>query len=55
MNKRSIYGAGVVPASTSYFTDFAAAQANVSLSIHQSGTFLSWHREFVRDRPSYRV
>ncbi|KAL4800363.1 hypothetical protein BDV19DRAFT_384190 [Aspergillus venezuelensis] len=47
MNKPSIYDAGVVPASTSYYTDFAAAHANVSLSIHQSGTFLSWHREFL--------
>ncbi|KAF7115509.1 hypothetical protein CNMCM5793_002467 [Aspergillus hiratsukae] len=47
MSKPSIYEPGLVPGSTSYYTDFAAGHANISLSIHQSGTFLSWHREFL--------
>ncbi|OJI96766.1 hypothetical protein ASPVEDRAFT_23757 [Aspergillus versicolor CBS 583.65] len=47
MDKPSIYPPGTMPASTSYFTDFAASHAGLSLSIHSSGTFLSWHREFV--------
>ncbi|KAK2764582.1 hypothetical protein FQN54_009277 [Arachnomyces sp. PD_36] len=47
MEKPSRYETGVVPASNSLFSDFAASHANVSLSIHQTGTFLSWHREFL--------
>ncbi|KAL1960952.1 hypothetical protein VTO42DRAFT_4840 [Malbranchea cinnamomea] len=47
MTKPSRYDPGVVPASTSYYSDFAAAHANLSLSIHISGIFLSWHRHFV--------
>ncbi|KAL2822469.1 hypothetical protein BJX63DRAFT_441162 [Aspergillus granulosus] len=47
MNEPSIYPRDAVPASTSFYTDFAASHANISLSIHQTGTFLSWHREFL--------
>ncbi len=47
MDKPSIYPPGTMSASTSYFTDFAASHAGLTLSMHRSGTFLSWHREFV--------
>lgn len=47
MDKPSTYPAGAAPASTSYFGDFAISHASLTLSIHRSGIFLSWHREFL--------
>jgi tyrosinase len=38
---------GLVPGSTSYYSDFAAVHINMTQSIHISGIFLSWHRNFL--------
>lgn len=47
MEKPSLYSPGTVHASASYYDDFAVSHANLSLSIHFSGTFLGWHRHFL--------
>ncbi len=45
--KPSLFGQGVVPASTSLWNDFTAVHVNMTTSIHISGIFLSWHRHFI--------
>lgn len=47
MNKPSLYVEGMIPASTSHYLDFTATHVQEALSVHISGTFLSWHREFL--------
>lgn len=48
MEKPSRYSPGTVPASDSYYSDFAAGHGNLAYSsIHFSGIFLSWHRHFL--------
>lgn len=43
----SRYDEGIVPASTSLYDDFTAVHVNLTMSIHVSGIFLSWHRHFL--------
>ena len=43
----SRYEPGVVPAAKSLYDDFIAVHINKTLSVHTSGIFLVWHREFV--------
>ena len=38
---------GDVPGARTRYDDFAAVHINHTLSIHMSGLFLGWHREFV--------
>ncbi|KAI1360740.1 hypothetical protein F5Y08DRAFT_331351 [Xylaria arbuscula] len=47
MAKDSQYPTGEAPASNSYYTDFATRHAELALNVHMSGTFLSFHREFI--------
>ncbi|KAH7037658.1 uncharacterized protein B0I36DRAFT_69380 [Microdochium trichocladiopsis] len=44
----SRFAPGEIPASENLFDDFTAVHIDLSLSIHLSGTFLSWHREYLR-------
>ncbi|KAJ6450096.1 tyrosinase central domain protein [Mycena sanguinolenta] len=48
MSTPSIYPFGMVPGAKSHFDDFMAVHINNTLTIHISGIFLPWHREFVR-------
>ncbi|KAI0114088.1 hypothetical protein GGR51DRAFT_505460 [Nemania sp. FL0031] len=48
MEKESRYPAGEIPASDNYYADFAARHAELALNVHMSGSFLSFHREFVK-------
>ncbi|KAF7357228.1 Common central domain-containing protein [Mycena sanguinolenta] len=48
MSTPSVYSPGVVPGAKSHFDDFMAVHINNTLTIHISGIFLPWHREFVR-------
>ncbi|KAI0522314.1 hypothetical protein F5B22DRAFT_470573 [Xylaria bambusicola] len=48
MAKDSRYPAGELPASDNYYSDFAAHHAGVALHVHMSGSFLSFHREFIQ-------
>jgi tyrosinase len=43
----SKYPPGIVPASTSYYSDFTSVHINMTLSIHINGVFLGWHRHFL--------
>ncbi|RDX44388.1 Di-copper centre-containing protein [Lentinus brumalis] len=45
--KPSKFEPGVVPAAKSLYDDFVAVHINKTLSVHTSGIFLVWHREFV--------
>ncbi|KAJ9132425.1 Tyrosinase [Pleurostoma richardsiae] len=47
MKQPSKYRCGAVPASRSLFDDFAAVHVNLTTSIHISGIFLGWHRQFI--------
>ncbi|KAI0426752.1 hypothetical protein F5Y09DRAFT_333909 [Xylaria sp. FL1042] len=47
MAKGSRYPTGEVPASNNYYSDFAAHHAELALNVHMSGSFLSFHREFI--------
>ncbi|EOO01262.1 putative tyrosinase central domain protein [Phaeoacremonium minimum UCRPA7] len=47
MKQPSKFKKGLVPASTSWFSDFAGVHVNLTTSIHISGIFLSWHRHFL--------
>ncbi|KAI1125549.1 hypothetical protein F5Y10DRAFT_294531 [Nemania abortiva] len=47
MTKGSRYSPGEIPASDNYYTDFAARHAELALNVHMSGSFLSFHREFI--------
>lgn len=44
----SRFAPGEMPASENLYDDFTAVHIDLSLSIHLSGTFLSWHREYLR-------
>lgn len=46
-NKPSNFPEGEVPGAISRFDDFIAVHANNTMSVHFSGLFLPWHREFV--------
>ncbi|KAI0903446.1 hypothetical protein F4823DRAFT_635753 [Ustulina deusta] len=48
MAKGSRYPMGQIPASNNYYTDFAARHAELALNVHMSGSFLSFHREFLQ-------
>ncbi|KAK5637030.1 hypothetical protein RRF57_012742 [Xylaria bambusicola] len=48
MAKESRYPSGEIPASDNYYTDFAAHHAEIALYVHISGSFLSFHREFIQ-------
>ncbi len=43
----SKFAPGVVPAATNHWLDFAAVHVNLTTSIHISGIFLSWHRQYL--------
>lgn len=47
MRQPSQYPAGVVPAATSRWLDFAATHVEQSLTIHFDGLLLPWHRHFL--------
>ncbi|KAK0648214.1 tyrosinase-like protein [Cercophora newfieldiana] len=46
-NKPSVFPAGVVPGSKSFFDDFVFVHMNQTLTIHLTGNFLTWHRYFI--------
>ncbi|KAK4217500.1 tyrosinase-like protein [Rhypophila decipiens] len=45
--KPSILPPGVAPGSVSLFDDFEAIHINQTMTIHLTGTFLTWHRWFI--------
>ncbi|KAK9423161.1 putative Tyrosinase copper-binding domain-containing protein [Seiridium unicorne] len=46
-SRPSIIPEGEVPGAKTRFDDFTAVHANNTMSVHLSGVFLSWHRNFV--------
>ena len=46
-SKPSLHDPDEIPGAKSHYDDFVAVHINQTLSVHTSGIFLIWHREFV--------